>query len=386
MAGRSFPTRRLAAATVFALLLGVAVASLANAQADKKPPKKDPVAKVNAPWPDASELARRREQAEKLPLFATERPLAVTISAPVSDINKDRKPDSAKRFPGVVQIVTDAGATISLPAQVGSRGHARLDARVCSNVPLRIEFAKKDVNGTVFDGQRDLKLVVNCQNDSLYEQYILTEYLAYKLYGLFTARSFRARLVRVTYVDTARNRTSGPRWGILIEHDDHVADRLEARIFPFGQRMFSMLDQDSLTLMALLQYMIGNTDYSIFALHNVKLVRDQRGTIYPLGYDFDYSGLVNARYAAIDPRLKINSVRDRLYRGPCRTVEQLEPFLTTFRARKSEILALVDTIPDMQPGRRDDARKYLGEFLSTVENPKRAKRDLVDGCTPGRTM
>ena len=134
--------------------------------------------------------------------------------------------------------------------------------------------------------------------------------------------------------------------------------------------------------MTLLQYLIGNTDYSIFALHNVKLVQNPQGTIYPVAYDFDYSGLVNAEYAIADRRLFLTSVRDRLYRGPCRTAEELEPLLATFRARKNEVLGLVDTIPDYKPAARDQARDYLDDFFSLIE-PKRVKRNLIDSCVKG---
>jgi len=354
----------------------------AKAKEDAKPAKKDPAAKLALPWPSAEELAARREEAENLPLFKTASPLAVTITADFTAINKDRKPDSEKRFPGVVQLQIDGGQTASVPVTLSSRGHARLNARTCEVVPLRLDFLKKDVTGTVLEGQGELKLVTHCRNDRDHDQVILTEYLAYQVFRLFTPRSFRARLVQATYVDSAKKKTTGPRYGMLIEEDGDVARRMEGRVFPLTKRYFRQLDQDSLTLMTLLEYLIGNTDYSIFALHNVKLVQDPRGTIYPVAYDFDYSGLVNAEYAIADRRLFLTSVRDRLYRGPCRTAEELEPFLATFRARKSEVLGLVDTIPDYKPFARDEARDYLNDFFSLIE-PKRVKRNLIDSCVKG---
>jgi hypothetical protein len=132
--------------------------------------------------------------------------------------------------------------------------------------------------------------------------------------------------------------------------------------------------------MALLQYAIGNTDYSIYALHNVELVQAPNGTLYTVPYDFDYSGLVNAPYAAADKRLGITSVRQRLYRGPCLTVPELEPFLATIRPKKSEVLGLLDLISDLRGSQRDDVREYLEEFFSIIENPGRTKRALIDSC------
>jgi hypothetical protein len=97
-------------------------------------------------------------------------------------------------------------------------------------------------------------------------------------------------------------------------------------------------------------------------------------------YDFDLSGLVDTSYALLDKRLPIDSVRDRLYRGPCRTAAELEPALEKFRATKPQVLALYDSLPDLDPAYRRDAKKYLEEFYSLISRPDRVKKVLVDGC------
>ena len=38
----------------------------------------------------------------------------------------------------------------------------------------------------------------------------------------------------------------------------------------------------------------------------------------------------------------LKSVTDRLYRGPCRTVEEFTAALEPFRARKADMLAAID--------------------------------------------
>ena len=150
--------------------------------------------------------------------------------------------------------------------------------------------------------------------------------------------------------------------------------------------MFKDVDAAKLTLDMVFEYMIGNTDFSIVRLHNVRLVQDQTRTLYPVPYDFDFSGLVDTRYSAPDKRLGIPTVRDRLYRGPCLTQAELEPVVERFRARKSEILALYDSIPDLAASNRKSARGYLEEFFSNVERADRMKRTLIDGCTKSQGM
>ena len=364
MARRRRPVRQLAGALTFAWL-GFVCAALSGAGAspfgpttttaaqEQKPagatPKKDPIAKLSEPWREPEELAKRRVEAEALPLFNADDPLPFTLRADFSAINGDRTPDSDKRFPGVLEVKGAGGEAHAIPVTLSSRGHSRLNIRTCEAVPLRVDFAKKDVKDTVFEGQDELKLVTHCHNDGEYEQYVLGEHLSYRLYRVFTPRSFRTRLARVTYVDTKRNKTTGPRYGMFLERDEDVARRLEGRLYPLQKRLFRQLDTDALTVMAVLQYMLGNTDYSISALHNVKLVQDRAGAVYPIAYDFDYSGLVNTRYAVADKRLQLSTVRDRLYRGPCRTLEELDPLLASFRAKKAEAMAMVDQVPDLKP-------------------------------------
>lgn len=350
------------------------------AQAPPKPAKKDPIAKATEPWPDAQRLTERRVAAENLPLFRSTDPLPFTLVADFSLINRDRDPESAKRYAGVLQLPSENGAVASIPVQLSARGHARRNRLVCDVVPLRLEWAKADLKGTVFDGQSELKLVTHCANDDDYEQRVLIEYLAYRLVGLFTPFSFRARLASVTYVDRARKKTPPARYGILLENDEDLARRLEGRLYPVTGRQFRFLDREAVVSMSLLQFMIGNTDYSIMALHNVKLVTIPSGVTYPIGYDFDSSGLVNAPYAIVDPRLDIKTVRQRLYRGPCLTTDELGPLRERVAAKEKDALALVDLVPGLKPARREDARRFLSEFFSLMASPALAKRTLIDSC------
>jgi hypothetical protein len=352
----------------------------AAAQAPQKPAKKGPMEKLNEPWPDAAKLEQRRVEAERLALFASAEPLVVTITADFDAINKIRQPDSPKRLPGVIELAGEGGKTVSVPVQLGSRGHLRLNPRTCSMIPLRVEFTKQDVKGSIFDGQNALKLVTHCENDTEYEQNVLAEYLAYRIGNLFTPLSYRARLVKATYVDSGKHKSIGTRYGAFIEEDDDVARRNGGRIIPLPNQVFRLLDQDSLMVMSLLQFMVGNTDYSIITLHNVRLMQPPDGPLRTFAFDFDVSGLVNARYA-IPPRgLGIATVRDRFYRGPCLTVEQLEPWLAKFRGKQSEVTALVDAVPGFESGRRRDIHEFLGDFFSIVNSGSRTKRLLVDRC------
>ena len=350
------------------------------AQANVSKPKKSPSARMAEPWPDAAKLAERRREAESRRLFQQADPLVFTLTADFKAVNRDRDTTSTKTFPAVLAVTGPAGASPPLNVALRSRGHLRLDPGNCGFVPLGVDFVKGDVAGTPFDGQSKLKLVTHCRNDDRYDHLVLREYLAYRLHNLVTPQSFRVRLARATYVDAASGKTVATRNAIFLEDKDDVARRMEGRALSLPRMQFDDFDQESLTLMMLFQYMIGNTDLSIFTLHNVAMVTTPGSGFHPITWDFDVSGLVAPPYAIPSPSLGIRSASERLYRGPCRTLEAFEPSLAIFRAKQAEAMALVDSIPGFNERDRREVSAFLGEFFTTLGSTKALKRELVDRC------
>jgi hypothetical protein len=376
-------TRRLGTFACVALVCA-AVPSLLAQQKGAPPaaPKKNPLLKLAEPWPEDEVLLARRTEAETRKLFQVAEPLEFTLTSDFSALNKDRNPDSTKRFPGTLMITGGK----ELPVQLGSRGHLRLNPRTCEFVPIRVEFDKAGVEGTPFDGHKKIKLGTHCQNDKEFDQFVLREYLAYRLSNLVTPRSFRARLARATYVDAKTKKTISTHNALFLEDDDDVAHRLGGRTVELPRIEFKDLDPDGLTSMTLLNYMIGNTDYSIYALHNVKIVQDKKRTLVPVPYDYDMSGLVKPPYAIADPRLHLRSVADRLYRGPCRSVEELNTAAAPFRAKRAEMFALIDGQKDLAGSHKSEMKDFLEGFFKAIETPEAIKKTFVNGCKPLPTM
>ena len=90
--------------------------------------------------------------------------------------------------------------------------------------------------------------------------------------------------------------------------------------------------------------MIGNTDFSPVAgppgedcCHNYVLFKGEGANITPVPYDFDQSGFVDAPYANPNPRFKIRSVKQRVYRGRCGNNSQIPDTLQQFQDKRAEI-------------------------------------------------
>ena len=243
-----------------------------------------------------------------------------------------------------------------------------------------MDFDKAAAAGTVFGGQSSLKLVTHCRDTPAYEPYVAREYLVYRVFNLHTPWSFRARLAKATYVDSSSGRKVAERHAIFLEDDDDVARRNGGRAVELPRVPYSNLDLEATTRLALLQYVIANTDYGLVAPHNIKIVQNQARRLVPIAYDFDVSGLVNAHYAGVNPKLGIASAKDRLYRGPCRTAADLEPLFAMMRQKQAEVLALYDTQPEIDRDSRWYARNFLGQFYTTISRPDRIKKAFIDGC------
>jgi hypothetical protein len=234
--------------------------------------------------------------------------------------------------------------------------HRRIDRRVVPGRPRQSGDAA---------GATDRERMLRRQGD--YPQYVVREYPVYRMFSVLTPRSFRARLADIKYVDAASRKTIEVRTGLFLEDDDDVARRLEGRVSDTTVFAFDGMDRATSTLMMLFEYMIGNTDLSIRAMHNVRIVLTPSGMRYPIPYDFDYSGVVDAVYAAPSPFLRsIESVRERVYLGPCRTPAELE--------------AVYSSIPALKPKYVSAAKKYLEQFYRTIERPDSVKHAFIDGC------
>src|SRR3954451_7856745 len=267
---------RLAASSL-ALLMAVGAGAVRPEAQSSVPPaaagKKNPLLKLAEPWPGAGALKARRLEPQARQLFQATDALEFTLTAPFRAINKDHNPESTARYPAVLTVKDKDGSARDIPVKLSARGHCRRMARNCSVVPLRVEFPKGGTAGTPFDGQTTLKLGTGCDDTKEYEQITLREYVSYPLFSMVTPWAFRARLARGTYVDESSKKKGAPRYALFIENKNAAPRRNEGRIVELPRVSFTDLDSETLTRAMLFEYMIGNTDMSIWALHNMRLVQ-----------------------------------------------------------------------------------------------------------------
>jgi hypothetical protein len=86
-------------------------------------------------------------------------------------------------------------------------------------------------------------------------------------------------------------------------------------------------------------------------------------------YDFDYSGFVNTDYAIPDEKLPIQTVRERLYRGFPRTMEELNDVLAIFKKQKRAIYDLINNFNLLTSKNKKDMINYLDDFFTVINKP-----------------
>jgi len=314
--------------------------------------------------------------AGQAPLFASDSVLTLRIEGDFRALFKDRG-EERKEHAARLRFASGTD-TASVKVELRTRGIFRL--KNCSFPPLRIDFPTGKVANTVFAGQDKLKLVTHCRGDRLYERNLLKEYALYRVFNAVTDTSFRARLVHMTYIDTTRADTT-VRYGILIESDRELEQRLGAVVVDQHRVHDAVTDAAYMTLVALYQYLIGNTDWSVWGQHNIQVFSDTTThKLFAIPYDYDFSGAVGAPYASPPEQLPIKSVRERLYRGYCQPDSILAGAVARFRASKDAIYAAVNAVAPLEERDRRSMLSYFDEFFRTIENRNTIRREFVQRC------
>ena len=201
-------------------------------------------------------------------LFTGEKILNIKISGELRSLFNDSA-DQSNYHPVVLSYKGDDSAEIKIPLKARTRGHFRKSMGDCTYPPILLNFSRKETPAkSLFAGQNKLKLVMPCQGD----QYVVREWMIYKLYNLVSDKSYKARLVRVELDDSQRKKKSSPFYGILLEEDGQMAKRNKMVSVKRKLLRMNQAEQSTFLKMAVFEYLIGNTDWSVEYQQNVELI------------------------------------------------------------------------------------------------------------------
>jgi len=311
---------------------------------------------------------------EENALFADEDVLHFKLAFNYQELQKDR--DEEREYHKAAITYTDkSGAAVQVDLKVMVRGNRRRDPAVCKFPPLMLNFSRKDTSHSIFEKENKLKLVTHCIGD----EYVIREYLVYKLYNIVNEKSFRVRLCQVEYVDMQGKRKPETRYAFLIEDEKEMAKRYQAKIIPEAHVIrMDQTDAYAMAKLAVFQYMIGNTEWSVPYRHNIKIITADTAVIpVAIPYDFDYAGIVSAPYATPPPELGIRTVRQRLYRGyhfPDITYREVINF---YNIHQADIYKVYTDAILLDKKYQKQTLSYLDDFYETLNNPKAFRNAIV---------
>ena len=328
------------------------------------------------------------------PLFSSHAMMELSIPLDFKTLCRPRETPDCDYTPTVLEYKDEQGQTHSIDIEIKIRGGWRSLTRNCSAPLLFIRFNEQQTAGTPFAGQSMLPLTTHCgqglslesirirQSHVTWEQYLLKEYLAHRLYNEITDISLNARLVRITYPNPDIPNRSIVNYAFFTEHFKSVAKRNGAELLSRGSFDHEKLDAHLADLVALFQYLIGNTDWSIVRERNIVLLQDSSGSLQPLPFDFDMSGLVNAHYAGPAPGLSIDQVTERQYLGFCHPDTDWDALFTFFLDRQETLLSMVAEIPGLKKQSISVANRFLERFFSTLQSSENREKKIVSQCQP----
>ena len=317
------------------------------------------------------------------PLFEEQTMFEVIIEMPMKTIVNEA--EDRPEVPGVLRY-TVAGSEVALDFTMSTRGNSRLE--YCSFPPLSLKLKKKQVKGTLFEGQNKLKIVTQCKSSKTFKRYLLQEYGIYHGFNVLTDNSIRARALSVTFRDSEGERDDDVQPAFFLESDKEVAKRLSMEPIKSPTIDPAQLDSRHASIFTLYQYLIANTDWSMLkgpgnksCCHNGKVIiapGTKNGWIV-LPYDFDQAGLIGTSYALPADGLGIRSVKQRVFRGRCLNLEHLDESIAKFNELRPQIEEALNP-PGLDDRSRKKALKYIDDFYEIVNDPKKREKKIEDNC------
>ena len=315
---------------------------------------------------------------EITPLFASSETLPVRLRYSIKELRKET--NDSTYLENSIAFQNPDGTWDSIPARIRARGNWRL--KNCYFPPVKIKIKKKTAAGTLFEGNKELKLVLPCLLQKSGDDKVLCELLAYRIYENVSPYHFKSRRLAVElYEEKGKKVKVHQLEGFVIEDIKNVAKRFDGHV---NKRKVHPLQQDNMTCLQndFFQYMIGNTDYSVAYQHNEKLLFVNKSTL-PVPYDFDMSGLVDASYAVVsqigDQKLAIDDVKQRLYRGFKRDPALYEQVRQQYLSNKADIMALVDELESSFkiPAEFKRTRAYISAFFDVLQNEQTFRKEVL---------
>ena len=290
--------------------------------------------------------------------------IEVNLELNMSEAFSDRK--NQEKHDAIFSYQDQLGQLQTWNIKVEQRGRFR--RMKCENLPpIKLNFKKRDLAEAGLIEFDDMKLVTHCVNDpKAAKELLVKEYLAYKIYNKITNLSFRVQFVKINYKDVLSGDVE-TQYGILIEDSAQLRDRINA---DKDEKAYNLspdkYNTKQIKVVALFNYMIGNSDWSMQEMRNVKvLIKGGKRILVP--FDFDFSGLVDAPYVKLKPEHKLTSSKDRIFLGFREDASDLKSARRYFKHKREVIIKTINDCTLLSKGNKKELIRYINSFYDENE-------------------
>lgn len=314
-----------------------------------------------------------------LDLFDETSPMCITLTLDLKRFQREKY--KGEFMPVCFHYELNDTMLLEKTMRIKARGNFRRSH--CNLAPFWLNLRETDVKDEDLQNIKGIKIVTHCKGSKSYEEYVLKEYLCYRIYNIISPVSFRVRLIRMKYVDTGRDNRVSEGWAFMIEPQEMLAERKDASQVKMDDLTMKLMRPFEMDVLALFQYMIGNADYSINGRHNIKIMGLPGYGVQgysPVPYDFDYTGFVDTYYAIPGDNLGIRSVRERYYLGLCREDEAYMAAIEHINQYRAEIIQLVEDFEYLDPKFKKVAIAYLQEYFKLATTHRALISSLERTC------
>jgi len=311
--------------------------------------------------------------------FDREEPLHLTLKFDLKTLQRTREEEPYLD----AKLYCNINDTCKIPYEVEIRTRGIFRKSYCYLPPFWMKIEKSSIESSALDGVKKMKIVTHCMRRDFYQDYLLKEYLAYKIYNIISPYSFRVRLMRITYIDTGRKQKALEGWAFAIEPKEMLAERINGTYTDNEKLSMRHMNPAVMDRLAMFNYMIGNTDYSITGAHNVKIIRvNQHGleSYIPVPYDFDFTGIVNTVYAKPADQVPVSEVTQRYYTGLCRSEEEQRSVIAEFQGYSPEIHDLLQSFRYMDLDEKLEMLKFIEHFFDATSREQQLIREISISC------
>ncbi len=124
-------------------------------------------------------------------IFEETAPLDFTLSFDMKE--KQRKKNADEYIPAELTVHLNDSSEVIRNVRIKARGNFRKET--CSYAPFWLNINKAEIENEYLQDVKKMKVVTRCKAGDDYNDYVLLEYLAYKIYEILTPVSFRVRLI-----------------------------------------------------------------------------------------------------------------------------------------------------------------------------------------------